>query len=435
MLHNIRSSKILPAQFQQLIRRLAINTASISISQSIRVILNITLSLVIANKLGAVGLGKYAILNAYLLFFQHLSSAGVPKLIIRQVAQDEQNTSDWFANAVLNQIIGSVSGILLFWGAATILSYDLNLIYAFYIAAISLLFFTFSSIVEAFLQALEKMQYIILIQMIGRGIQVVGSIVLLYKGYGIIAVAGMVTLGQIFAAYTSFRIVKHLKIWTNSRFQLRASLYLYRQAFEFNLLQFSVIIFNKLDVLILSMFVDESTVGLYNAAWLVIQLATTLLAGFSNAIYPVFSRYFVESIQRFNKFFTSTLFLGFLLSSLTTIIIYTFSELIISIPYPEKEYAASIEILRYLSPFIIFSMCNAIMANALMASKNQRLSVIVSSVKLIIGFFIYLVLVNQFSALGAAFSTVIISLIGTIINGYFVTKIYRRQTLNYGKSS
>jgi len=426
MLHRFRYSKIQQARILQFIRRLAINTASISFSQSIRVVLNVALSIVIANQLGAGGLGKYAILNAYLLFFQQLSLAGIPKLIIRQVAQDAHNASEWFSNATINQIISSIVGTLLFWGVASLLSYDLDLIYAFYIAAISLLFFTFSSTVEAFLQAQEKMQYTILIQLLGRGVQIFGSMLLLFWGYGIISIAWMITIGQIVAAFVSIFLARRLKIWVNFNFRWSASLNLFKQAFEFNLLQFSVIIFNKLDVLILSMFVDEATVGLYNAAWLVIQLATTLLAGFSNAIYPIFSRYYIKTRQRFVRFFIFSLFLGFMVSSFASILIFIFSKLLITIPYPNEEYAASTQILRFLSPFVLFSMCNAIMGNALMASKNQRFSVIVSSVKLIIGFFVYLVLVNQFSAIGAAISTVITSIIGTIINGYFVIKITRR---------
>lgn len=410
-----------------LLRSLAINTASMSLSQVLRVALNVLLSLLVANKLGANGLGKYAILTAFVVLVQELAYAGLPRLIVREVARHPEQTSTWFARSTINQLLAGMAGTIILWSSSNFLNYDADLLQAFRIAAFCLIPSTFASTAEAFLQARERMHLIALTQLAGRGTQLVGSVVLLFMGYGIQALAAMIVVSQAAAAVTGLLALRSLQVWRAFRLEWQSSLLLFRQAAEFNLLQISVIAYNKLDVLVLSMVADATVVGFYNAAWLVIQLINTVSTGFSSAIYPILSRHYVESKTHFKEFVLRSIGFGTLLSTIATVTVIILAPFLISIPFHDEKYQASVPLLRLLAPFLVISMGNAIMANSLFASNQQRQSVMVATIKLAFGLVIYWILVERYTDVGAAVATVTTGLIGTFLNAYFVFNSMRKQ--------
>jgi O-antigen/teichoic acid export membrane protein len=412
------------------VRRLAINTASMTLVQGARVIINVILSLLVANQFGAAGLGKYAILTAFVLLFQQIVNAGIPRLIVREVARHQEDTTRWFSRSVFNQLFAGLLGMALYWIVIGFLSYDDDLLQALQVSALCLIPYAFGSTVDSFLQAGEKMHLINLTQLSGRFVQLIGSAVLLAFGYDIVALAWMIVLGQIVTAIVALILSISLRYFRGIRLEWKASLLLFKQAFDFNLLQLSIIVYSKLDILILSLFVDEVLVGIYNAAWLVIQAITVLATGYSAAIYPILSRYYTESIALFKRSLGTFLRIGVLASFFVALIVFLLAGPIIAIPFRDPGYVDSSPILRILSPFIIIFTINAIMANGLFASNQQRLSVIVAGVKLVIGFFLYWILIQQLGIIGAAVATVLAGLVGSALNGYFLHRSLRRELIH-----
>lgn len=405
-----------------LARRLVVNTASMSMVQGSRVLINVLLSLLVANRLGADGLGKYALLTAFVAFFQQVVNAGVPHLVVREVARHKEDTSHWFSRAVTNQFFAGLGGMAVYWIVISILSYEADLLWALRVSVLCLIPYAFASTVEAFLQASERMHLINLTQLSGRSVQLIGSTILLLLGYGIVSLAWMIVLGQVVSGLIALFLSLRNRYFQGFGLNFRASFLLFKQAIEFNLLQLSVIVYGKLDILILSLFVDTAVVGIYNAAWLVIQAISVLAVGYSAAIYPILSRYYAERIVLFRRSVWLFLRTGLLGSTVVAIAVFIFAPIIIAIPFRDPAYVDSVPILRILSPFIVVFTCNAIMANSLFASNKQRLSVIVSVTKLVVGLVLYWVLVQQFGIVGAAVSTVLAGLVGTSLNGYFLVR-------------
>ncbi|RLC79035.1 MAG: hypothetical protein DRI61_08725, partial [Chloroflexi bacterium] len=290
------------------------------------------------------------------------------------------------------------------------------------IIALSLFPFALSSAAESTFQAMERMDFIALAQIGAKGIQVLGSILALMAGKGIIALSWMIVISQSFAALIEISIVKWLGLWRDFKVNWGAAISLFSHSFDFFILSIFVIIFSKLDVLILSQMAGEKAVGLYNAAYLIIQVINFLSASYSNAAYPVLSRLFNEARSYFETMLRKSLLFGIVITTLIALLLEVAAEPIINLLYKDKGYIASALLLRIEAPFIIIFIWNAILASGLMVSNLQRRSVIVSGIKLGVGLIYYVFLTTWLGVVGTAIATVLAGFTGTVLNLYFINK-------------
>ena len=402
--------------------RLVRNTAALSVAQMARMGISALLSLLVARQLGVEGLGKYAVLIAYLNIFQVVAVMGMPRLMIREMARRPTEGAAWFQRAVASQLIGAVTSMILLMIVASLLSHPPDTTLALGVVALSLLPFALSSAAESAFQAQERMEIITLVQVMAGGAQVAGSILLLLAGWGIIALAWMVVVGQVMAATIEMVIASQMGLWLNFRLVPRELMSLFRQSFDFFLVSLSVIVFTRFDVLILSQMAGERAVGLYNAAYLIVRVINFLSMAYSNALYPMMSRLFSQARGYFEVLLHKSLLFGLATTLLVAILLAVGARPIMGLLYDDGEYAASVPLLQIQAPFAMIFMWNALLASGLMASNRQRRSVIVSGVKLVAALVYYVGLTAWLGVMGTAIGTVMAGLTGTVLNYHFVSR-------------
>lgn len=404
------------------VRRLARNTAALSTTQVARIALNTILSLLVARRLGAEGLGKYAVLTAYLQVFQVFTVLGLPQLVIREMARRPHERPRWFQGTVITQLLGAGGSAIVLILVTNVLNYPFDTAQALKVAALSLFPFAISSAVESAFQAREQMGFIAVTQIGARGVQVTGSVLALLAGHGIVTLAWMVFVGQCLAAALGIVIAGGMGLWRGFHVDLNEPKRLVRQSLDFLLLSLSVVTFTRLDILILSQMAGERATGLYNAAYLVVQVVNFLSASYGNAAYPVLARLFSEARARFDTLLRKSLLFGMTSTLLVAILLATAAEPLMGFLYEGGEYTTSALLLRIVVPFAIVFMWNALLSKGLMVSNLQRRSVIVSSAKLGAGLVYYPLLTAWLGATGTAIATVLAGLTGTVLNYYFVNK-------------
>lgn len=387
-----------------------------------RIGFNAILSLVVAHRLGAEGLGKYAVLTAYVQIFQVITMMGVPRLVIREMARQPNERRSWFQRTVVNQMTGAGGSAIILILVANLLGHPADTTRALEIVALSLFPFAISSALESTFQAREQMGFIALAQIGARGVQISTSVLALLTGYGIVALAWMVVIGQCLVAAIEIGLARWMGLWRDFRVDLNKAVILFRQSSDFFLLSLFVVVFSRLDVLILSQIVGEKATGLYNAAYLIVQVVNFLSAGYSNAIYPVLSRLFMEAQSRFETLLRKSLLFGTTITLLIAILLATAAELVIRLVYRGEEYTTSVLLLRIVVPFVIIFLWNALLSTGLMAGNLQRRSVIISGSKLGAGLIYYLTLTTLLGATGTALATVLAGFTGAVLNYYFLNK-------------
>lgn len=405
-------------------RRLLRNTLALSIAQTTRIVFNTTLSLLIAHLLGAEGLGKYAVLTAYLQIFQVLIVMGVPQLVIREIARHphrEERKHKLFQVMLVNQVLGAGAGCLILILLAHLLKHPPATVQALVVVSFSLFPFAISSAAEAVLQADEQMGVIALSQIVSRSILLVGSVVALITGKGIVALAGMLVIEQVVVALVEILAVSRTGVWHHFHADLGEAVRLSRAAAAFFAHSILATVFSKIDVLMLAQIAGEEAAGLYNAAYLIIQVVNFLSKSYTRAAYPVLARLFGEGVDRFKRFLRRSILLGLLITSYIAIEIIVIAAPIVNLLYG-AEYMPSVLILQVEAPFVIIFLWNALLSSGLLVSDLQRRSVVVSGIKLGASLIYYPLLITWLGAVGAALATVLAGLTGAALNYYFLKK-------------
>jgi len=91
-----------------------------------RIALNTALSLLVARRLGAEGLGKYAVLTAYIQVFQVFTALGLPQLVIREMARRPHERRYWFQGAVVTQLLAAGGGAAILILITNVLDYPVD---------------------------------------------------------------------------------------------------------------------------------------------------------------------------------------------------------------------------------------------------------------------------------------------------------------------
>lgn len=180
---------------------------------------------------------------------------------------------------------------------------------------------------------------------------------------------------------------------------------LIRKGFPFALVTIFVTIYYYVDSLMLESFCGERIVGLYNAAYKLIEAPLFISAALTTAIFPAAARLYRDNRQDLRQVasqaFTKMLAVGLLL----TVIIAYCADGIIIVLYGE-EYRESAQVL----PILIFSvaiiMPSTICGTTIRAMDRQGTSALVTGAGAVFNVLLNLLVIPRYSLVGAAWTTV-----------------------------
>jgi O-antigen/teichoic acid export membrane protein len=180
------------------------------------------------------------------------------------------------------------------------------------------------------------------------------------------------------------------------------------------------------DTIMLQKIRGSTEVGIYVAAYNLLLGLTFIPLMYSNAIFPVFSRYFVKdkSLLRFayRKSFQYMLLLGLPIS----IGIYVYAQNIILLIYCSGHYVCaydnSIITLKILCWMIALRFINIVPGTALSSINRQSSRVLSQGTVTAINIILNLILIPKLGFIGAGIATIISESFFILMYGYFITK-------------
>lgn len=403
-------------------RRVAKNALALSFTSTARILLGVVLQVYIARALGAAGLGKYAIILAFINIFQIVSELGLPALVIREAARRRQEASAFLYATICAQLIGAGIAWALLVLSAVALRYPADTTRLILLSGAALVPYAFSSACETLFQAQERMEFIPLVELVGNGCQLGLAVWLISGGYGVNALPLIVVLPQMVVAFCSLGIAGALGWLTPARVDLSFSWRLVRAAPDFFLLALSVVVFSRLDVLVVSKLLSEQAVGIYNAAYQVVRVVNLGAASYSDAIYPAFSRLYRDAPERFAAVGRKALQYGLIaVLPLATGATVLAAPLIAAI-FRRAQYAEAAPVLQILSWLCVPFLVSAVLSRLLLAGNQQRISLQVSLIKLAAAGCYLLLMTPLWGLRGAAFASVLGTFTGALLNWHFVTR-------------
>ncbi|MCK4814134.1 oligosaccharide flippase family protein, partial [bacterium] len=141
------------------VKRVAKNTGIVIAGNVIFRLVSLVVMIYLARYLGTDGFGEYSFVFAYLAFFGVITELGLQTILVRDMSRDPSNAPKLFGNAYIIKLIVTIFAVTLSIVLITLMSYPADTTTYVYIAAITLLFLSFSDLYATLFQANLKMEY------------------------------------------------------------------------------------------------------------------------------------------------------------------------------------------------------------------------------------------------------------------------------------
>ena len=279
------------------IQTIAKNTGVLTLMHIVTMILGLIFTVSLARCFGDFAFGKYSFAIAFTALFAVLMDLGFNSLTIREVARDKTLAKKYMGNILIIKLFLSLVFFALVVAAVNLMHYPSDTKTIVYIFGASTVLTSFGGLFRAIFHAFEKMEYDSLLTIIQQVIVVSIGLTLLFLGYNLIQVVSVFLLGGIINVV--FSLIVTVKKFAKPEFEVDFAFWKTSiiNAIPFGLTAIFVIIYVRIDTVMLSMMVGDAPVGWYNAAVTLILGLTFIPGVFLGAVFPVFSRFYMSSID------------------------------------------------------------------------------------------------------------------------------------------
>lgn len=382
------------------------NISALFGAQVIISLLNPILLIYIARQLGDEIFGKYSFILALITIFLIVSDFGIKTVAIRDVARDASKIGSYLGNIIVLKLFISGLSILVFILLINLLNVPRDTTVASYIFAGGLFFQSMSYAFRWVFHATQIMEYEAIQRVIERTLLLVMSVLVIWKGFGLIALSFVFLATQIIicllSLFFAMKIIEIPKIKVNISF----CTYLIKTAVFFTLSEMLWIIYFKVDLVMLAKLKGETEVGWYNASYVIVNFVTLISMLSMQALFPVFSNLYEKEKNKLKET-AEMLFRYLILIALPIVpIIFIHSDKIINTIYG-TGYSHSISALKVLIPAIFFLLPVHLFGNILSSSNRHKILSLLNLSGVILNILLNFILIPKLSYIGAGISTLI----------------------------
>jgi len=264
--------------------------------------LTLLLTIFLPRYLGAAAIGKFHFANSLWAIVAIVATFGMNTLLTKEVAREPGRLPGLVANSLVLRtilfVLGSagVTGFLLFF------DYPPETRQVVYLFGLAYFIWQLTGASQAALGGLERMEYSSLGNVTGKVVNTALGITLLLMGQGVLVIAAVSVMGALANTAVQYFFLARLRHTSNyrpassgDRLHLKAMGHLLRAGFPYLLSSIFLVIYMQFDIVIISLLLDDQSVGWYGAAD---QLFGTLLfvpTVMMTAVFPALSRMYTTA--------------------------------------------------------------------------------------------------------------------------------------------
>ncbi len=275
-------------------KTIARNAGVLMVSQLITWGLALAITIVQPRYLGAIGVGQLHLALSLWSVMELFVAFGTDTLLIKEIARTPERMGEFFGTASMLRILFFAIGFVLLALYAHAAGYSSETISVIYIIGLGSLLNQFSSVCRVSLQGLERMEFTSISDIASKVFNVGVGVPLLVLGFdvkviAVVIVGSYLTNLLIHVYYLSQLQRLHLLVdWQLAKWMLRKSV-------PYLMVTVMLGIYVQLDIVIISLLVDEQTVGWYGAADTLFATFLFVPTVFVTAVFPALSRMYKES--------------------------------------------------------------------------------------------------------------------------------------------
>jgi O-antigen/teichoic acid export membrane protein len=279
--------------------RVVKNTSYMLSAQLTTVVIGLVTSVLTARYLGANGLGILSFALAFTVIFSVVVDFGLGTLTAREVSRSHELASKYLTNVITMRLCLGGMYIVLIALLVNVMGYPQQTVLITYVIAVSVVINSVAGTVSAMFQAFQELQYVAigsLLNSVMLFVIIVTAIALRISVTGfafVYVIASAITLMYLCIAYAHrFKWERPQVDWAFWRTTLK-------EAWPIAALALSVMIYFRIDVVILSLFKGAAEIGLYTVAYTASEATIILPSMFMASLFPLVSQMHERSRHSF----------------------------------------------------------------------------------------------------------------------------------------
>ncbi len=394
------------------LRNIAHNSVALLLSNVGNKLIGFLIMLSVARFLGADNFGLYTYVFAYAGMFALATDLGLTTVVIRHIAQDEAAGRRGLGNALILRWIVTLAAYALSVGGAFLIYGRKEQTWLIALSSLSFLSAPLATYTAIFSARMK--QY-------GPALVSLASRLVLLLAVQWLARHGG-TVAALIAVEVTLGTISSMALWLWSR-SLLQPVYDFSQSVAWKLLaegiplfltSVFVALYFRIDVFFLKYFYDEATIGIYAAAYRLTEAMPIVASALANSLFPVFCRQINEKNDAaLTRLVRSSLKILLVVIVPAALVIAFYSKPVTRILYGGR-YQESAPLLAILVLGQVLVYTNILFTTLLVARGESRTFMFLTLAMLALNIILNYLIIPQYGAIGAATTTVITELAGTI---------------------
>ena len=404
--------------------QVAYNTMIQIIGKVISTILGLVAIAIMARYLRETGFGQYTTIITFLSFFGIMADFGLTLITSQMMSQPQANQEKLLNNLFSLRLVSAI----IFLGLAPLIvfffPYAMIIKVGVTITSLSFFFIALNQILVGFFQKKLIMIVVSAAEVVSRMILLGGIILAAWQNLGLLSIMIATVISSVVSFIMHYSFARRF-----IRIKWQIDLTVWREIIKKSWPLGLTIVFNliylRADILILSLLKSQNEVGVYGAAYKIIDVLTALPFMFAGLILPILSLAFASrDTDRFNRVLQKALNVMFMLAAPLIIGAELVAEPLMVL-VAGKNFAPAGGILKILILAVGFIFIGCLLAHAVIALNKQKNVIgayIFTALTALAG---YLIFIPRYSYYGAAWVTVYSELAITLFSLYVVIKYSR----------
>lgn len=407
------------------VKKIARNSLFLLSGQVASIVFGFFYFIYMARYLGAKDLGILSFAISFTVIIGLLGDLGLSSLMTREVSRNQSLAPKYLGNIFLIKFLLAIVTFAVVAVAINILGYSGQTIKVVYIITLSNIAASFTQMFNSIFQAFERFEYQSIGIILNSVLMLVGIFFAIWQNFDLIYFAFVyLIVGIIVLVYSLI-----FCLWRFAIPSLKIDWAFWRQiileSIPFWLNSVFVIIYFKIDMVMLSTMDGDTVVGWYAASYRLIDALSFIPAVLMSIMYPVFSKFHVSSRDSlefaFKKSFKLLAIIAIPIGIGTTIL----AERIILLIY-DAQYFPSVTALQILIWASVLSFINYTPATYFSSTDRQRALMLFTFAGAILNIILNFILIPRFSYNGAAIATVSTELVVGLL---MISNIHKIQNL------
>jgi len=374
-----------------------------------------------ARYLGAAGFGILSFALAFTGIFGVFSDLGLSTLTVREVARDKTLASKYLGNITVMKIILVIITFGLIALTINLLGYPEQTIKVVYLVALSVIFGAFSNMFNSIFQAYEKMEYVSVGRILSSALMLAGALFAISYGFDVVGFASIyfivsaIVLGYSFVV-CAWKFAKP-KMEVDWSFWKRSI----KEAWPMGGMAILIMIYFRIDTVMLSLMKGDTAVGLYSAAYRLSEISTVIPSMFMASVFPVLSRYHKDSMSSFTSTYGKSVKYLLYLALPMALTVTLLSRTIVNLVYG-SEFSGSVIALQILIWAAAIMYVTMVQGTTIVTADRQMFSFKVCAVTAVLNVILNLIMIPKYSYIGASATTVATEAFGLFVGIFFLNR-------------